>query len=148
MADQSNPGGMMMPYGVAIGNALSRADASTEELLALRDQAQAIVGAQGDLVAALKALDAAIDGRTPATKATATPAVERFVAQIEGVALPEAVKAEIDQAIQKAVSAEIAKIDTGGDMVATPLSAMRDFGGGFGSRTPGLYLVSRKLNIR
>jgi hypothetical protein len=147
MADKSTPGGMMMPYGVAIGNALSRTDASTDELMALRDHAHAIVSAQGDLVAALKTLDAEIGARG-AGKAAATPAVERFVAQIEGVVLPDAAKAEIEQAIQKAVSVEIAKIDTGGDMVATPLSAIRDFGVGPGSRTPGLYLVSRKLDIR
>src|SRR5438552_3521764 len=147
MADKSNAAGMMMPYGVAIGNALSRADASTDELVALRDQAHAIVSAQGDLVAALKALEAEIDGRS-AGKAASTAAVERFVAQVEGVALPGGVKAEIEQAIQKAVSAEIATIDTGGDMVATPLSAIRDFGVGIGAHTPVLYLVSRKLDIR
>jgi hypothetical protein len=147
MADKSIPAGMMMPYGVAIGDALSRTDASTDELVALRDSAHAIVSAQGDLVAALKALDAEIGDRG-AGKTAATSAVERFVAQIDGVALPDAVKAEIEQAIQQAVSAEIAKIDTGGDMVATPLSAIKDFSGGIGSRTPGLYLVSRKLDIR
>ena len=147
MADKPTPGGMMMPYGLAIGDALSRTDASTDELVELRDQARAIVSAQGDLVAALKALDAEIGDRA-AGKAASTPAVERFVAQIEGVALPAAVKAEIEQAIQQAVSAEIAKIDTGGDMVATPLSAIKAFAVGLGSRTPGLYLVSRKLDIR
>src|SRR5437773_1179995 len=146
MADKSIPGGMMMPYGVAIGNALNRPDASTDELLALREQAHAIVSAQGDLVAALKALEAEIGDRG-AGKAAA-PAVERFVAQIEGATLPDPVKAEIEQAIQRAVSAEIAKIDTAGDMVATPLSSIRDFGLGLGSRTPGLYLVSRNLGIR
>jgi uncharacterized protein DUF1843 len=147
MADKSIPGGMMMPYGVAIGDALSRTDTSTDELVALRDSAHAIVSAQGDLVAALKALDAEIGDRGAGTAAS-TPAVERFVAQIDGVPLPDVVKAEIEQAIQQAVSAEIARIDTGGDMVATPLSAIRAFGGGPGSRTPGLYLVNRKLDIR
>jgi uncharacterized protein DUF1843 len=146
MAGKSIPSGMIMPYGVAIGNALSRTDVPTDELLALRDHAHAIVSAQGDLVAALKTLDAEIGARS-AGKADA-PVVERFVAQIEGAALPHAVKAEIEQAIQHAVSAEIAKIDTGGDMVATTLSAIKDFGVGLGSRTPGLYLVNRKLGIR
>jgi hypothetical protein len=32
--------------------------------------------------------------------------------------------------------------------VATTLSAIKDFGVGLGSRTPGLYLVNRKLSIR
>jgi hypothetical protein len=146
MAEKTVAGGMMMPYGVAIGNALSKAETSTDELLALRDHARAIVDAQGDLVAALKTLDAEIDNRG-AGKAASAP-VERFVAQIEGVALPDRVKAEIEQAIQKAVTAEIAKIDTGGDMIATPLSQIRNFGIGLGSHTPGLYLVSRNLNIR
>src|SRR5437868_5796718 len=144
MADKSIPGGMMMPYGVAIGNALNRSDASTDELVALRDQARSIVSAQGDLVAALRALDAEIGGRGAGK---AAPVVERFVAQIDGAALPNAVKAEIEHAIQQAVGAEIARIDTAGDMVATPLSAIRDFGFGPGSHTPGLYLVSRKLDI-
>jgi hypothetical protein len=31
MADKSNPSGMMMPYGTAIGVALNRTDASTDE---------------------------------------------------------------------------------------------------------------------
>jgi hypothetical protein len=147
MADKPTPAGMMMPYGVAIGDALSRPDASTDELVALRDSAHAIVSAQGDLVAALQALDAEIGDRG-AGKAASSPAVERFVAQIDGVPLPDAVKAEIEHAIQQTVSAEIARIDTGGDMVATPLSAIKSFSGGIGSRTPGLYLVSRKLGIR
>jgi hypothetical protein len=82
MAEKTVAGGMMMPYGVAIGNALSKAATSTDELLALRDHARAIVDAQGDLVAALKTLDAEIDNRG-AGKAASAP-VERFVADRGG----------------------------------------------------------------
>jgi hypothetical protein len=145
MAEKSVPGGVMMPYGLAIGDALSRSDTSTDELVALRESAHAIVSAQGDLVAALKALDAEIGDRS--TGKAATPVVERFVAQIEGATLTGAVKSDIEQAIQHAVRAEIAKIDSGGDMVATPLSTIEDFGIGPGSHTPGLYLVNRNLEL-
>lgn len=146
MADKSIPSGMIMPYGLAIGNALRKPDASMDELVALRDHAQSIVNAQGDLVAALKSLDDAI--AAGADKTAAAPVTERFVAQIEGVSLSDAVKSEIEQAIEKIVTAEIAKIDTAGEMVATPLSQIRDFGFGPGSRTPGLYLVSKNLGLR
>jgi hypothetical protein len=145
-ATPSWPGGMQMVYGVGIGNALAAAakgQASADDLVSLRDHARAIVGAQGDLVAALKALDAEIAKRD--TRTAAGPVVERFVAQLEGVALPEKVKDEIERAIQKAVAVEIAKIDTGGNMVETPLSKIGDFGVGIGSRTRGRYLVNRNL---
>jgi hypothetical protein len=147
MADKSIASGMMMPYGLAIGNALRKPDVSIDELVALRDHAQAIVSAQGDLVAGLKSLDDAIATRGT-VEAAAAPVSERFVAQIDGLALPDALKAELEQAIQKAVIAEIAKIDTAGEMVATPLSKIRDFGFGPGSRTPGLYLVNKNFVIR
>jgi hypothetical protein len=146
MAEKSIASGMMMPYGLAIGNALRKPDASMDELIAPRDHAQSIVSAQGDLVAALKSLDEAI--AQSKDKAAGAPVTERFVAQIEGLSLSDAIKSEIEQAIQKAVTAEIAKIDTAGEMVATPLSKIRDFGFGPGSRSPGLYLVSKNLNIR
>ena len=121
MAEKSVATGVAPPYGIAIGDALSKGGAPIEELLALRDQARAIAGAQGDLVAALKALDAEIASRSAVAEA-APPAAERFVAHIEGLAIPAATKTEIEQAIQKAVMAEIAKLDTRGDLIATPLS--------------------------
>ena len=144
----SFPGGMQMVYGIGIGDALAavaKGRASPDDLVALRDQARAIVGAQGDLVAAVKALDAEI-ARRGAT-APALPVVERFVAEIDGVALPAKVKDEIEKAIQQAVGVEIARIDTGGDMVETPLSKLGKFGVGIGSRTPGRYLVNKNLNL-
>jgi hypothetical protein len=139
---------MQMVYGIGIGDALAavaKGRASADGLVALRDQARAIVGAQGDLVAALTALDAEIAGR--GATAPAAPVVERFVAQIDGVALPAKVKDEIEKAIQQAVAVEIAKIDTGGDMVETPLSKLGKFGSGIGARTPGRYLVNKNLNL-
>jgi hypothetical protein len=144
----SFPGGMQMVYGIGIGDALAavaKGRASADGLVALRDQARAIVGAQGDLVAALQALDAEI-ARRGAT-APAGPVVERFVAEIDGVALPAKVKDEIEKAIQQVVAVEIAKIDTGGDMVETPLSKLGKFGSGIGARTPGRYLVNKNLNL-
>ena len=44
--------------------------------------------------------------------------------------------------------AEIAKLDTGGDMVASPLSAIKAFGPGIGWHTPGIAIVAKQLNIR
>jgi hypothetical protein len=144
----SFPAGMQMVYGIGIGDALAavaKGRASADDLVALRDQARAIVGAQGDLVAALQALDAEI--ATRGATAPAAPAVERFVAEIDGVALPNKVKDEIEKAIQKAVAVEIARIDTGGDMVETPLSKLGKFGSGIGARTRGRYLVNKNLNL-
>ena len=148
MADKSNAAGMMMPYGVAIGNALSRADASTDELVALRDQAHAIVSAQGDLVAALKALNAEIARRGAGSKA-APSAGERFVAQVEGLAIPAAITKEIEEAIEKVVLMEIARLDTGGDFVATPLSQIRSFGSvsGPGRHTAGRFISPKNLRF-
>jgi hypothetical protein len=121
MAEKSVAGGVVPPYGIAIGNALSKGSASIDELLALRDHARDIVGAQGDLVAALKALDAEIASHGLSAKA-APPAEERFIAQIEGLTIPAGAKKDIEQAIQQAVMAELAKLDMAGDLVVTPLS--------------------------
>lgn len=148
---ESWTGGVVMVYGVAIGNALTalaKGQTSADKLVLLRDQTRAIVGAQGDLVAALKELDAEIARRGTGAKAAPAPASERFVAQIDGLALPDKVKTEIEQSLQKTVMAEIAKLDTGGDMVASPLSQIRAFGPGLGWRTPGIAIVARNLNIR
>jgi hypothetical protein len=126
MAKDSFAGGMIAIYGVAIGNALStpsKGQTSVDELIMLRDQTKAIVDAQGNLVTALRELEAEIARRGGAK--TVPPAEERFVAQIEGLTLPDAVRAEIEQSLHKVVMAEIAKIDTGGDMVATPLSTAK-----------------------
>jgi hypothetical protein len=150
MAERSFPGSIIALYGVAIGNALSafsKGQTSLADLVLLRDQAKAIVGTQGDLVAALKKLEAEIARRGGAEAALA-PASERFVAQIDGLALSDKVKAEIEQALQKAVMTEIAKLDARGDMVASPLSQIKAFGPGLGWRTPGIAIVARQLNIR
>jgi hypothetical protein len=122
MAEQSFPGSIIALYGVAIGNALSalgKGLTSADQLVMLRDQARAIADGQGDLVAALKDLDAEI-ARRGGAKAAPAPASERFVAQIDGFAFPDKLKAEIEQSLQKAVMTEIAKLDTGGDMIASP----------------------------
>jgi hypothetical protein len=149
MAEKSFAGGVIALYGVAIGNALSslsKGQASVDQLVMLRDQAKAIVAAQGDLVAALRELEAEI-ARRGGTKAAPEPASERFVAQIDGLNLPDKAKADVEQALQKAVMAEIAKIDTKGDMVASPLAKIGPFGFGLGSHTAGIAIVARNLNI-
>lgn len=124
MAEKSWPGGVIALYGVAIGNALSARDTSTDDLVALRDEVGMIVGAQGDLVAALKTLDAEI-GRRKDLKPTPTPSAERFIAQIDGLALSEDLKAELEQSIKDAVMSELASLDSRGDLVATQLSASK-----------------------
>lgn len=144
----SFPAGMQMLYGGGIGDALAAfADgrASADDLVSLRTHASAIVDAQGDLVAALKALDAEIAKRGTAKAAPAAASVERFVAEIGGVVLPDNVKDEIEQAIQKAVAAEVAKIDTRGDLVEAPLAKIASFGAGIGGRIRGRYLVNKNL---
>jgi hypothetical protein len=143
----SFPAGMQMVYGVGIGDALAAVAAGrgpASDLASLRDHAGAIVAAQGDLVAALKALDAEI-ARRGTRAAPVAAAVERFVAEIGGVALPDKLKDEIEQAIQKAVATEVAKIDTKGDLVEAPLSKIASFGLGIGGRTRGRYLVNKNL---
>jgi uncharacterized protein GlcG (DUF336 family) len=152
MAVKSGTGGMVALYGVAIGDALAahaKGKIPVDELLMLRDQTKAIVDAQGDLVAALRELDAEIVRRGAGAKAASTAASERFVAQIDGFALPDKVKAELEQALQKAVMTEIAKLDTGGDMVASPLSQIKAFGFGGGRHTPGIVIAPQNfLNVR
>lgn len=132
------------PYGIGIGNALSKRSTTTEELIAWRHRAREIVGAQGDLVAALKALETEIARRDRKVKAAPWTG-EKFVVQIEGLMIPSPVIEEVEMAIEKAVLAEIAKLDAGGDVVATPLSQVRSFGSGLGTRTPGRYISLKSM---
>ena len=147
MAVKSGTGGMQLLYGVSIGDALAKGQTSADELVMLRDQTKAIVDAQGDLVTALRELDAEIDRRGGA-KAAPSPTSERFVAQIDGLTLSDKLKSDIEKELQASVMREIAKLDTRGDMVASPLSQIKAFGPGLGSRTPGIAIVARNLNIR
>jgi hypothetical protein len=136
MAEKSNISANIAPYGIAIGNALSKSTTPIDELIALRDRARELIGIQGDLAAAVKALDTEIAGRA-AAKAAPPPADERFVIQLDGIALPDRTKAKIEQSLQKVVMAEIAKIDTGGDLVATPLSKAKLMPAIMGPHFPG-----------
>jgi hypothetical protein len=127
----------MAAYGIAIGNALNalrKGQASVDEVMALRDQVQAIVSAQGDLSAALKDIDAEIQRQGAGPKAPPPPPSERFVAQIDGLDLSDAVKLKIEAALHEAVMAEIAKLDTGGDLVASPLSRAKGLTSVLGGR--------------
>jgi len=144
MAQRSDTNGNMAPYGIGIGDALSRSSTTTEELLAWRDRARQLVGTQGDLVGALTALNAEIERRGAGGKAAPSTG-ERFVAQVEGLAIPAAMTAEIEVAIEKAVLMEMAKLDTGGDVVATPLSKIRAFAAGPGGHTAGRYISLKNV---
>lgn len=57
---------MIVAYAPAIHDALSRENAPTEELLALREHARAVLSAQGDLKAALERLEAELERRAGA----------------------------------------------------------------------------------
>jgi hypothetical protein len=145
MAERSWAGGVVALYGVAIGNALSARGTSTNDLVALRGQVKMIVDAQGDLVTALKELDAEIGRRKDAAPASALPQ-ERFIAQIEGVVLSDDLKMELEQSIKDAVMSELGKLDMHGDLVATPLSASKDILGGLGAHdwtVAGMFIQSR-----
>lgn len=145
MAEKSYPGGVMLVYGVAIGGAIARGSAAIEELVALRSHAKAIVDAQGDLTSALTALDKEIASRggpAGAKSAPPEPATpgERFVVQIVGLPIPPAAKQKIEQVIGETVKTAIARIDTRGDRIATPLSQIKSFGGGLGGATAGIWI--------
>jgi hypothetical protein len=137
-------------YGVAIGGAIARGSAAIEELVALRSHAQAIVDAQGDVVSALTALDKEIAGRGgPAGAKSAPPEIdvgpsERFIVQILGLPIPPAAKQKIEQVIGETVKTAIARIDTGGDLVATPLSQIESFGAKPGQATGGIWIRTDK----
>jgi hypothetical protein len=55
--------GPIPPYGVAISDALADPQTSLDELIAHRDHARQVLKAQGDLVSALKRLEAEINRR-------------------------------------------------------------------------------------
>jgi hypothetical protein len=149
MAEKSYPSGTMLVYGVAIGSAIARGNVSTEELLALRSHAKSIVDAQGDLTAALAALDQEIAkrggpvGAKISEAASAAPG-ERFVVQIVGLPIPAAAKQNIENTINETVKTAIARLDTGGDLVMTPLSKIKSFGGGLGGATAGIWIRPEK----
>jgi len=129
----------MLVYGDAIGNAIARGTATMDELVALRSHARAIVDAQGDISSALDALDKEIANRggpTPPPE-TAAPG-ERFVVEIVGLPIPPAAKQKIEQVINETVKTAIARHDSGGNLVVTPLSKIKSFGGSLGGATAGM----------
>lgn len=149
MAKQGFPGGIILVYGVAIGGALARGSAALEELVALRSHAKSIVDAQGDLASALTALDKEIASRGgPAGEKSAPlePAPgERFVVQIVGLPIPPEAKQKIEQVIIDTVKTALGRIDNGGDLVITPLSKIKSFGGGLGGATAGMIAHPDKI---
>lgn len=56
-------GGQVLPYGVAISDALKDPKTTLEQLAALRDSARRILKQQGDLPGALKKLETEIGRR-------------------------------------------------------------------------------------
>jgi hypothetical protein len=149
MAEKSFPGGVMLVYGVAIGGALARGNAALGELVALRSHAKALVDAQGDLGAALTALDQEIATRGgPGGEKSAPPRPtprERFVVQILGLSIPAAAKQKIEQVINDTVKSALSRYDAGGDLVITPLSQIKSFGAGLGGATAGMIAQPRDL---
>jgi hypothetical protein len=149
MAQQSFPGGTMLVYGVAIGGAIARGNAALGELLALRSHAKAIVDAQGDLAGALTALDKEIANRGGAAGEKSAPPQpspgERFVVHIAGLAIPPDAKQRIEAVVNETVKTALARHDTGGDLVITPLSQIKAFGGRLGGATAGMIAYPRDL---
>ena len=64
--------------------------------------------------------------------------------QILGLPIPPAAKQKIEQVIGETVKTAIARIDTGGDLVATPLSQIKSFGAKPGHATGGIWIRSDK----
>lgn len=151
MTEKSYPGGVMLVYGVAIGGALARGNAALGELVALRSHAKAIIDAQGDLTNALSALDTEITKRGgPGGEKSAPPQPtpgERFVVQILGLAVPPAAKQRIEEVINATVKSALAQHDAGGDLVVTPLSQIKAFGGKLGGATAGMIAYPRDIKI-
>jgi Domain of unknown function (DUF1843) len=145
MAKQGSPGGVMLVYGDAIGNAIATGNATTEELIALRSHAKAIVDAQGNLVSALDSLDKEIAKRGAAAPPAAAASSERFVVQIEGLSISKAAKQRIEQVINETVMAAIGRHDSSGELVATPLSKIKSFGGSIGGATAGMIANFEKI---
>jgi hypothetical protein len=142
-------GGMMMLYGVMIGDALRAKGVTLPELVILRDQVQAVVSAQGNLLAGLGALeaeiaqrsvDAGIKGEPPAATAVTSP---RFVLQLLELDLPASDIERIEKRIGELALEELAKLDTRGDYALTPLSGMKAWGGGWGGHTAGMVAQKR-----
>jgi hypothetical protein len=65
------------PYGTAINQALKNPRTSVEDLKALRDQANSLLKAQGDLKGALTKLDKEIKARGYVKKAAAKKAAKK-----------------------------------------------------------------------
>lgn len=65
------------PYGTAINQALKNPRTSVEDLKALRDQANNLLKAQGDLKGALTKLDKEIKARGDVKKAAAKKAAKK-----------------------------------------------------------------------
>jgi Domain of unknown function (DUF1843) len=150
MARTSVPGGMVLVYGVAIGNALATSGATVEELITLRSHAQALVDGQGDITSALSALDKEIanrggQGSAKSAPPAADPSSERFMVQVDGLAISPDARQRIEQAINNAVKTAIAGHDSAGDLVITPLSQIKSFGGRLGGATAGMIAYPERL---
>jgi len=129
--------GTVALYGVAIGYALEKGDVATSELLELRKRARALISDQGNLVDALIALEGEISKRedTPASVIAGSGEdiqSEKFVIYLPTIGLQPDVREHIQVQLQNVVLNELAKIDTGGSLKATPLSEIKFWGDGYG----------------
>jgi uncharacterized protein DUF1843 len=121
MAYEASPGGMILLYGTAIGDALARGQASLEELLALRTSAQTLIEGQGDLKAAVESLDKEIARRGGAAGA------QPFASEAR-TASPEAMPAETRAASRVTLEDLLGTVATAVQRATTP---------GSGSTLPG-----------
>ncbi|PWB65097.1 MAG: hypothetical protein C3F17_05050 [Bradyrhizobiaceae bacterium] len=134
-------------YGVVISELLGRESVSVRELETLREQVRDAVGAQGDLVAALNSLDAAIAQRGGGAETSVAPGPRpphRYWHIGTAVPVDAQTADRIAERLKAVVMDEIARIDTGGDLVATPLAA-KEFWGfqpGLGGSVAGFFISS------
>lgn len=142
MPEKGSPSSIMILYGVAIGDALARKNRNVDELIELRNQANVLLGNYGDLASAVKELDAEIEKSGGASKSVESSS-NRFAIVVDGLPLSKSILATIEDKIRELVLSEVAKTDFKGDLIATPLSEIKTFGG-MGGATMGL-IVSPKI---
>lgn len=136
MAEEAVKGGMQMLYGVLIRDALQRKDGDLGDLVDLSRQARLMLLLQPDLARAVEELEAEIARRSGRK---GVPGSEKFVVETVGLTLTPEVRERIQQRFREAALEELARLDTGGDLTATPLSEVKGFPGGHGG-TVGFFI--------
>lgn len=121
------PGGMVQLYGVAIGDALYKGDAPTEDLLKLRQQTRETLAQFGDLHSALNDIEKELSKR--GAEAKDGPVTDHhFYVRISGFLMGDAKKSEIENKIGELIAEAMATVDTGGVGKITPFSSINSYG--------------------